>query len=81
MNKDIQMYVSGILHRGEERCVCVLFEEKDKSIEIRMPGEEILSNKGYSEDEAMELIEYLRENIEDVKKVAGSVNPMNAFMK
>lgn len=81
MNKEIQMYVSGILHRGEERCVCVLFEEKDKSIEIRMPGEEILSNKGYTDSEAAELIEYLRENMDDIKKTAGSVNPMKAFMK
>lgn len=81
MNKDLNMYVSGILHRGEERCVCVLFEEENKSAEIRMPGEEILSNKGYSEDEINELIEYLRENMDDIKKTAGSVNPMNAFMK
>lgn len=81
MNSNTKMSVSGILHRGESRSVCVMLEDDDRSIEIRLPEGEILSNNGYSSEETEEILSYLNENIDDIMKSAREVNPMKAFMK
>ena len=76
-----RMSVSGILHRGERRSVCVLIENDQNYAEIRMPEGEILSRKGYDEEETEEIIAYLTENMDDILNAARDVNPMKAFMK
>ncbi|MCR5595831.1 MAG: hypothetical protein K6G12_08280 [Lachnospiraceae bacterium] len=78
---DTRMAVSGILHRGESRSVCVMLEDNERSIEIRLPEGEILSRKGYTEEEAEEILAYLNENMDDIMNTAREVNPMKAFMK
>ena len=78
---DTRMSVSGILHRGERRSVCVLIENDQNYAEIRMPEGEILSRKGYDEEETEEIIAYLTENMDDILNAARDVNPMKAFMK
>ena len=78
---DTRMSVSGILHRGESRSVCILLENDSKYAEIRMPEGEILSCKGYDEEETEEIIAYLTENMDDILNAARDVNPMKAFMK
>lgn len=83
INDKTNMYVSGLLHRGEagkDLSVCIMLEEADKSVEIRMPGEEILSHKGYTPNEIKEILVYLRENLDDIMKTAKEINPMKAFM-
>ena len=83
---DTRMAVSGILNRAEGRSVCVMLEDGSagqtgRSIEIRIPGGEVLSNTGYTDGEIEEIISYLNENIDDILNTARDVNPMKAFMK
>ena len=78
---DTRMSVSGILHRGESRSVCILLENDTCYAEIRMPEGEVLSCKGYDEEETEEIIAYLTENMDDILNAARDVNPMKAFMK
>ena len=78
---DTRISVSGILHRGESRSVCVMIETDTSHAEIRMPEGEILSVSGYSEEETEELLAYLNENMDDIMNAARDVNPMKAFMK
>ncbi len=75
------MSVSGILHRGESRSICVMIEDGQRSAEIRLPEGEILSKKGYTDEEINELIAYLNDNMDDILNTARGVNPMKAFMK
>lgn len=77
---ETRMSVSGILHRGSDRAVCVMIEDTARSIEIRIPEGEILANKGYTEKEAEDLISYLNENMDDILETARRINPMKAFM-
>ncbi len=75
------MSVSGILNRGESRSICVMIEDGQRSAEIRLPEGEILSKKGYTDEEINELIAYLNDNMDDILNTARGVNPMKAFMK
>ncbi len=75
------MSVSGILHRGESRSICVMIDDKERSAEIRLPEGEILSKKGYTDGEINEIIAYLNDNMDDILNTARGVNPMKAFMK
>ena len=81
ISPDTQMFVSGILHRGDSRSVCVMLNDRARSIEIRLPEGEVLSCTGYTGDEAEDIISYLNENIDDILNTARDVNPMKAFMK
>ena len=78
---DTRMSVSGILHRGESRSVCIMIENGPSHAEIRMPEGEILSSAGYDEAEIEEILAYLTENMDDIMNAARDVNPMKAFMK
>ena len=78
---DAKMNISGILHRGESRSVCVMFEDRGRSVEIRMPEGEILANNGYNDSEIDDILSYLNTNIDDIMSTAKSINPMKAFMK
>lgn len=75
------MYVSGILHRGNDRSICVMIEDGAKSLEVRLPEGEFLSRKGYTKNEAEEILSYLNENMDDILNSAKGINPMKAFMK
>ena len=77
------MSVSGILHRGEDKAMCIFIEDAPKCIEIRITlgkGCEVLSNNGYSDTEVSEITEYINENAPEIAKTAKEVNPMKAFM-
>lgn len=75
-----QIHVSGLLHRGDSKSVCVMIESEDKSMEVRMPEGEVLMCTGYTKEESEELLAYLNENIDDIMQTAKGVNPMKAFM-
>jgi len=78
---DTAISVSGILHRGDTKSVCVMIEENEKSMEIRLPEGEILSRVGYTEKDVEEVLVYLSENMNDIMSTARSIDPMKAFMK
>lgn len=80
INSNTRMSVSGLLHRGEKLSVCIYLEENDKYLEIRMPDEEILSRNGYTDDDISSIIEYLKNNNDEIMKTAKGINPMKAFM-
>lgn len=78
---DTDISVSGILNREGKKCICVTLSDSGRFIEIRLPDGDILSRKGYTQNEAEEIISYLNENIDDILSAARGVNPMTAFMK
>lgn len=81
---ELDMLVSGIINKNGEKKACVYFQSKsDTSIfaEGYIPDCQITSYKGFSEAEIEKLEEYMRENVAELKKTAGGVNPIRAMMK
>lgn len=77
----MNMQVSGVCSRGEEKIAYVLFEEETRSAEGVIPECKIVRNKGFSDEEVSRLEEYMRENLGMLKRHAASVNPITALMK
>lgn len=77
----MNMQVSGVCSRGEEKIAYVLFEEETRSAEGVIPECKIVRNKGFSPEEVDRLEEYMRDNLGMLKRHASEVNPISAMMK
>ncbi len=76
---DVQ--VSGVVNRGEEKVAYVLFSEEKRSAEGVIPECKIIKNDGFADEEISRLEEYMRENIGMLKRHAVGINPFTALMK
>ncbi|MCM1307191.1 MAG: hypothetical protein NC223_01180 [Butyrivibrio sp.] len=75
MKTTVRLTHSSVLFKDGKPFVSVLFEDGEKSAEGRIPECVISINMGFSEAEAAEFEEYMRENkteiIEAAKKITG----------
>lgn len=81
---DLDMLVSGIINKNGEKKACVYFHSKsDNTIfaEGYIPDCRITTYNGFTEPEIEKLEEYMQENLAELKKTAGGVNPIRAMMK
>lgn len=81
MRTTVKLTHSSVLYKDGKPFVSVLFEDGDKSAEGRIPDCVISMNKGFSEREAAEFEEYMRENkneiIDAAKKITGIMHWMS----
>jgi hypothetical protein len=80
MNSEIRMSVSGMTRTKDNKAVYVLFQDEGKSAEISLPGCEVVSNKGFSEEEIEKLKDYVDNERDSIYDLAKQVNPMKAFL-
>ena len=84
MNPEINISVSPIFRKDGAKSIYLIFTDGEKSAEILLPdpGSEVkaLSNKGFSEDEIKSLIEYVKNDRDNITGVAGKVTPLKAFL-
>ena len=80
MNSEVKMSVSSMTRNGDKKGVYVLFTDKDKSAELLVPGCEVISNKGFDEEELKQLCDYVNNEQDYIFALAKTVNPMRAFM-
>lgn len=77
----MNMSVSSIVSKNGKREVYVLFTEGTCSAEGRLSDYKLISNKGFSQEEADMLEAYMRRETDRILQMAKKVNVMNAFMK
>ena len=79
---ELNMSVSPIC-RGEDgkQYAYVSFTDKKRSAEGKIPECKITSNKGFEEGEVLQLEIYMKQQLDQLKKMAASVNVATAFMK
>ena len=75
------MQVSPICNRDGEKYAYVTFSDDKRHAEGEIPKCVIISNDGFSKDEIYELEDYMEKNLDMLKKMAASVNPIKAMMK
>ena len=78
---EISMQVSPICHKDGEKKAFVTFSDSTRYAEGEIPKCVILSNDGVSKEEIMQLEDYMEKNVEMLKSMAASVNPIKALMK
>lgn len=79
--QELNMLVSPICRRGEEKVAYVTFDEGEKHAEGEIPKCVITSSDGFSKEEIMGLEDYMEKNLEMIKSMAASVNPIQAMMR
>ncbi len=72
---------SGVLGKGEDKKVCVYFEDGKRNAEGYVPSCEITSNHGFSDDELGQIKEYLVNNKQTILREACGINPIKSMMK
>lgn len=84
-NKDdgdlMNMQVSSFCNKNGERIAYVTFSDGKRSAEGEIPSCRIASNNGFSEEEIACLETYMKANLDMLKDMAKTVNPLKAFMK
>ena len=80
MNSEIKMSVSSMTRTKDDKAVFVLFEDGDKNAEISLPACKLVNNKGFSEEEISQLVDYVRNEQDSIYAIAKQINPMKAFL-
>lgn len=77
----LDMKVSSLCQKNGEKKAYVTFSDRNRLAEGEIPKCEIISNKGFSKEEVERLEDYMKQNLEMLRKMAASVNPIKAMMK
>lgn len=72
--------ISGIVRKGDDKRVCVMFSDDNRMAEGTVPACKIISNTGFSKEEVEGLEKYLRENETGIWDEALKVNPLKGFL-
>lgn len=77
----MNMLISGISEKKGKRIAYVLFEDENRSAEAVIPACKVVSNQNFTQEEVLQLEQYMRDNLAMLKSQAASVNPITAMMK
>ncbi len=80
MGGEMKMSVSSIVSKDGKREVYVLFSEGERSAEGRLSDYKIIHQKGFSQEEAEALRDYMKQEKDAILQMAKKVNVMNAFL-
>ncbi len=78
---DVNMNVSPVMGEKGHKYAFVSFDVDGKFAEGKIPDCKVFTNKGFTEEEVEGLETYLKDNLDDLKKISANVNVMRAFMK
>ena len=81
MAQELNMSVSPICVKDGEKYAFVTFSDGERVAEGRIPDCKIISNKGFSVDEAAQLETYMERELPALKKMAAGIKLFDAFMK
>lgn len=81
MNHEVQMSVSPVCMKAGERYAYVSFVDGERVAEGKIPECKLVSNKGFSIEEAEQLEAYMRSELASLKRMAAGIRVFDAFMK
>lgn len=77
----MNMLVSGITGKGDQKIAYVCFEEDTRLAEGIIPDCKITKNKGFTDDEVHQLEIYMKDNLAMLKRQAAGINPIKALFQ
>lgn len=81
MKDELKMSVSPICVKDGKRYAFVNFTDGKRDAEGKIPDCKIISNKGFTEDEIVQLEDYMKKELPNLKQMAAGINVLGAFMK
>ena len=79
-NSELSLSVSAICERGGEKIAYVNFSDDGRWAEGEIPACIITKSHGFTEDEVLDLQQYMLANLPQLKKMASKINIMDAFL-
>lgn len=80
-DEGLTMMVSPICKKDGEKVAYVTFSDKNRHAEGEIPKCVITKSEGFDKDEIYGLESYMEENLDKLKSMAASINPIKAMMK
>ena len=80
MNGPVDIRVSGICQKDGKKMAYVSFNDGDKNAEGVIPDCIITRNEGFTEDEISQLQDYMKRELQSLKKTAAGINVVKALM-
>lgn len=77
---ELTLSVSPICEKDGKRLAYVTFSDKGRSAEGLIPECKIIKNCNFSDEEVIQLEQYLKDNLAMLKKMASKINILDAFM-
>ena len=81
MSKELNMSVSSICAKDGKKYAYVSFTDGERSAEGVIPDCKIVSNKGFTREEAEQLEAYMHSELPRLKRMAAQIRVIDAFMK
>lgn len=78
---ELNMQVSQICNKDGKKIAYVTFSGANKTAEGQIPDCVIIKNDGFSKAEIIQLEDYMEKELPALKKMASSINLLDAFMK
>jgi len=79
--EELNMLISGVIEKDGKKKAYVRFEAGDFFAEGFVPDCKIEKQKGFSNEEIEKLEEYLRDNLETIKRKASEVDPILSMVR
>ena len=77
---EMRLDISGVVEKNGKKIAHICFSRGNDIAEGYIPDCVLTRVEGFTDEEASQLVDYLRANLTDLKKRAAGINPLNAFM-
>ena len=81
MSQEVKMSVSPVCTKEDKQYAFVSFSDEKRTAEGRIPECTIISNQGFSEEEVMQLEDYMRRELRTLKRMAAGIRLIDALDK
>lgn len=81
MDSDLRMTVSGIVPKDGRQNIYVVFEDGDSKAEGCVPDCVITNSQGFNEEEIKMLELYMKQQQDQIRDLAKTINPIKALMQ
>ena len=79
MSRELKMSVSAVCTKDEKQYAYVSFSDENRVAEGKIPECIIISNQGFTEDEVVQLEDYMRRELRTLKKMAAGIRLIDAL--
>lgn len=81
MTQELNMTISPVCMKDGEKCAYISFSDGTRTAEGRIPDCKIISNKGFTQQEAEQLENYMSAELATLKRIAAGIRLFDAIKK
>ena len=81
MNDTMNMSVSPVCEKNGEKYAFVTFTDGKRTAEGKIPECKIMFSAGFTEEEVLQLQDYMKRELTNLKKMAAGIRKLDAIIK